>query len=157
MTPGAQLASLLAREIECVEQLREVLDRERLALLEADAPALEQVTREKNRVLGNQVEATRLRLEYIEQSGLAASGEPMDTFIAASDNGQELAECRQQLQELARQCHEANRNNGRMIARKQQHTLGALGILRQSETASPTYSGVGGALDNRSSRLLGKA
>lgn len=157
MTPGQQLAALFDRELVCLRQLRDVLGREQQALLEVDVLALEQATREKNQVLVEQVELARQRQEFSDRAGISDDNDALQAFFSGCENRAELVECRTALQALARQCHEANRSNGRMIAQKQQHTQGALGILRQVEPAAPTYSGDGDAQGGRSSRLLGKA
>jgi len=142
---AAQLAELFDLELGCLGELRDVLAAERSALLGGDIPALEEITRRKSEILERQSGAARQRREW-----LATAGSSLPEAAAA--------ERRQALQVLAQQCHEANRDNGRVIARKQQHTAAALGILRQSDAAgSTTYSGAGSAVDASSSRLLGKA
>ncbi|MFK7974844.1 MAG: flagellar export chaperone FlgN, partial [Halioglobus sp.] len=50
-----------------------------------------------------------------------------------------------------------NRENGRLILQKQQHTQSALNILRQNADQGPTYSGRGLADSSEDSRTLGKA
>ena len=150
-----QLAALFAAELSGMRQLRDILHREYRALVDADVVALEQVTGEKNQVLSRQSELNRQRQEYLDRSGLGAGG--LEDFLSTCDNAGQLRDSQQELKVLAQQCHEANRSNGRVIVQKQQHTLGALSILRRSEPCSPTYSGEGNAVDDASNRLLGKA
>ena len=139
------LADLFDLEMACLRELRDILALERSALLAGDIPALEEVTGRKGEILERQSTAAQQRRTW-----LAGEGQALPEAAAAQR--------KQALQELAQQCHEANRDNGRVIARKQQHTAAALGILRQSDAAgSATYSGAGSAVDAGSSRLLGKA
>lgn len=141
----AHLADLFDLELGCLGELRDILAQERAALLAGDIPALEEITCRKGEILERQSGAAQQRREW-----LATAGHALPEAAAAQR--------KQALQELAQQCHEANRDNGRVIARKQQHTVAALGILRQSDAAgSTTYSGAGSAVDASSSRLLGKA
>ena len=146
-----QLVDLFDLELGCLRELRDVLALERAALLDRDIPALEEVTSRKTLILERHSEAAKQRREWLARAGQAQPGSP--DAVSADVNLR-----RQELRELARQCHEANRNNGRVIARKQQHTTAALGILRQSDAAVPaTYSVAGSTVDTSSSRLLGKA
>lgn len=146
-----QLAGLFESELDCLRELRDILALERAALLDRDIPALEEVTGRKVRILERHSDAARQRREWLARTGQELPGSP--DAVSADVNLRT-----QELQELAQQCHEANRNNGRVIARKQQHAAAALGILRQSDAAVPaTYSGAGNTVDTSSSRLLGKA
>ena len=139
-----QLADLLDLELGCLHELRDILALERAALLGRDIPALEEATSRKARILERHSDAAQQRRELSGNTEVASANVDLR---------------RQELQELARQCHEANRNNGLLIARKQQHTAAALGILRQSDDPVPaTYSGAGSTVGAAgSSRLLGKA
>ncbi|MCB1679433.1 MAG: flagellar protein FlgN [Halioglobus sp.] len=155
--PGRQLAQFLEREQDSLQRLRDVLSRERRALLEADVPALEAATAEKHRALQQQAEAVARRRDYLQRAGFADTAQGLTDCIAGCDDHSQLRAVQAALQTLARTCRDANRDNGRLISRKQQQTRGALDILRRSDGAAPTYTGGGNAVAAASGRLLGKA
>jgi len=157
MISGDQLAALFDGELACLRQLHDSLSREYEALLAADAPGIERATQAKTRALADQVKLTQRRQEYLGHAGFEATSQDLDAGIRGCDNARQLLDLRSELSALGQQCHDANRVNGRLIAQKQQQTLGALKILRQADQNPSIYSGAGGSVDGSSNRLLGKA
>ena len=154
---GDHLAELFEAELACLRQLHGSLRREYEALLAADSAAIELATQAKTQVLSSQADLTRRRQEYLGQAGFEATSHGLDCLIRSCDNTGQLLDMLSELSALGQQCHHANRVNGRLIAQKQQQTLGALNILRRADQSPATYSGAGGAVDSGSNRLLGKA
>lgn len=156
---GQNLADALAQEVVCLEQLSDILVRERKALVERDPAALEQVTADKSRCLENQARANRLRRAISDPllSGADVQEANLDTVFARFENYQQLTELHRRFRDVADDCQQLNRGNGRLIARQQQHTRDALKVLQRSDTQGPTYSPRGPAGDNPSKRILGTA
>lgn len=157
MQAQEQLRALLDQEVENLQSLKTILQREYDALLDSDIGALEQVTGLKNQALSIQAGLTNNRGRLVTSILGNAEEDRLAQYVAASGNTQ-LENLFSRLSALARQCHELNRTNGRLIAQRQQHTLGALDILRHTDSTGATYS-LSGKADSadQSGRTLGKA
>lgn len=156
MMQEQQLASLLNQETSSLQQLQNILQLEYDALMGTDIGAIERATSNKNQALENQAEATRSRKNFIAQSGADETEEGIQQLIASYSNCDELASAYSNMLSLARQCHETNRANGRLITEKQHQARMALNIIRQTDNHLPTYSGQGKAMDAPTTRSLGK-
>ncbi|HDY82119.1 MAG: hypothetical protein DRQ65_00235 [Gammaproteobacteria bacterium] len=157
MIPEQQLASLLSREINCLQMLLDILNQEYNALISADINAIEQATTAKNQALATQAEITQSRRNMTIQSSFSGTNEGLQQLIATCENQKELSASFSLLSSLARQCKITNRSNGRLILQKQQQARGALDIIRQSDHNTPTYSGQGKTTAILDTRSLGKA
>jgi len=157
MKSGQQLSSLLNHETISLNHLRGVLEQEYEALSGPDIAAVEGAIAAKNQALANQADATMSRKNFAAQSCGDQSDEGMRGLIASCENRSELEPVFFDLLQLAAQCHEANRINGRLIMEKQQQALRALNIVRQTDSHLPTYSGQGKATTTPAARSFGKA
>ncbi len=157
MKTEQQLTSLFDQETSSLQQLWDVLQQEYTALTGTDIGAVERATSNKNRALANQANATSSRKKFAAQSGAGDSIEEMQQLIANFSNCDELASSFSTLLSLAKQCHQANRDNGRLIVEKQQQAVLALDVLRQVDSTLATYSGQGRAISKPATRSLGKA
>ena len=157
MKTEQQLTALFDQETSSLQQLWDVLQEEHTALTGTDIEAVERATSNKNRALANQANATSARIKYAAQSGAGDSIEEMRQLIASFSNSDELAGSFSTLVSLAKECHQANRNNGRLIVEKQQQAALALDVLRQVDSNLATYSGQGRAVSKSATRSLGKA
>tara|TARA_R110002110_G_scaffold405241_1_gene624181 strand:- start:15378 stop:15863 length:486 start_codon:yes stop_codon:yes gene_type:complete len=153
----ADLKQLLQNELEALRRLADVLQQEQQALLDNDVPAIEVATREKNDALAQQADGAARRADALATLGFVAERQTLRSFLERAADADELLALQGALNDLAAQCHEDNRNNGRLIAQRQQQSQGALKVLRQMDGAAPTYSGSGDAVESGASRLLGKA
>ena len=122
-----------------------------------DIAAIEHATVSKNRALAIQADATNSRRSFTVQFGVGESEAEIQQLIADCENRKQLTSSFSELISLAQQCHEANRANGRLIAEKQQQTLQALNIIRQTDSNLPTYTGRGEAINTPGTRSLGRA
>jgi len=157
MKPGQQLSSLLHRETKVLNHLHYVLEQEYKALSDTDIEAVESATSAKNLALADQTDATISRQNFAAQSCGDKTDEGMRRLIANCDNHNELERLFSDLLQLATQCHDANRINGRLIMKKQQQAQRAINIVRQTDNNLPTYSGQGKATITPSARSFGKA
>lgn len=157
MLQEQQFGSLLNDETTAMLYLKDVLQQEYQALLDGDISVIECVTERKNQALIAQDQSTQSRKYFAAQCCADPSEAGVAQLIASYSNRGELEASFTQLSSLAKQCQEANRANGRLIAEKQQQALMALDILRQTNKTMPTYSVQGKADSTPSSKSLGKA
>ena len=153
-----QLASLMSREITCLQTLSAILQREYDALLTTDTSELEQIVTEKNQALAAQAESSQARIQFtLQQTGNGTENELQQLIEASGAVKHGLEASFAEITSLARQCQEANRRNGRLISQKQQQAQSALNILRQTDNTPATYSGQGDTTNQQRGRSLGKA
>lgn len=152
-----QLASLLDREIECLEMLLAILKQEHDALVNADIEAIERATITKNQTLATQSEAIQDRQNMTMQASFSGTTNGLLQLIPTCENQEELSTAFSRLSSLTQQCQTSNRANGRLIKKKQEQARSALDVIRQTDHDTPTYSGQGKTTSNQGSRSLGKA
>ena len=152
-----QIAALLNHEVASLDRLQDVLKQEYDALLSADIEAIERATSGKNLALKTQADATQARQRLTISSSFSGTEEGLQQLLASCDNREQLVPLYSRLVSLAKQCHASNRTNGRLIMQKQQQTLGALNIIRQTNSDAATYSGQGKTMATGATRTLGKA
>ncbi|MFT6276601.1 MAG: flagellar biosynthesis/type III secretory pathway chaperone [Halioglobus sp.] len=157
MLQEQQFSLLLTDETTALQYLGDILKQEYQALLEGDIAVIENVTGKKNEALANQAQCMKSRKYFAAQCSADPSDTGMEQLIDSYSNSDDLTASFALLTSLARECHDANRTNGRLIAEKQQQALLALDILRQTKKTIPTYSVQGKADNTPSSKSLGKA
>ncbi len=152
-----QLLSLFSSEVQSLRNLLAILLQEHNALTKTDIGALETATTTKNQALRIQADATKVRRTFIANAFGLQSDDEVKSIIDSCDNSQELTALYTELTTTAKQCHEANRLNGRLIAEKHQQTLRALNVIRQTDNNMPTYSSHGKTTAGSVGKSLGKA
>jgi flagellar biosynthesis/type III secretory pathway chaperone len=157
MDLGQSLLTLLDEEVASLEALHAILQQEKQALLAADVPLIETLTATKNRALDKQSEITRQRQLFTEQHTRQPLPYALQALIEKSGASPGLTENMERLTALTEQCRDLNRDNGGLIQQRQQHTQGALQVLRQTGDNGSTYSGRGKTEANNRPRTLGKA
>jgi flagella synthesis protein FlgN len=157
MDQAQQLLSLITGELTSLEALQRILQQEQQALLAADVTSIEALTAQKNRALDQQSDITRQRQLFTQQHAGVNSIAALQHMATRLGMAQDIAGPLKKLQVLADQCRNLNRDNGRLIQQRQQHTQGALQVLRQSGDAPATYSGRGKTEAANRPRTLGKA
>lgn len=152
-----QLRALLDQEVENLQSLLDILTREYDSLARSDVASLEQGTALKNQALSIQAGLASKRHHLVTTHLGSHSDKQLSEYVARSGDAS-LQAAFSRLSELAEQCHDKNRSNGRLIAQKQAQTRGALDILRHTDSSSATYSHSGkAATSEKSGRSLGKA
>jgi len=157
---GQRLAEALADEVASMELLAEILQRENLALIDRDSEVLQQVTADKNHALKVQSQKNALRRSISDPLTADIEGEQqaLEVVFQQFSNGDELIALLRRFKDIAAECQQVNRSNGRLIARQQQHTQEALAVLQRTDgSADPTYSQRGPAGNTPSKRILGTA
>jgi len=157
MIPGKKLATVLEGEIDNLKTLQSILDREYEALADANIPAIEALSAEKNRALNTQAELANTRQDILQQHSFNDTPDALLRFIGECDNRETLSNAYQQLSTLAAGCRDSNRANGRLISQKQRQAVGALDVLRKTDSKSSIYSSQGKtSLAQEKGRTLGK-
>lgn len=157
MTLGQQLSGALTHELNCLEQLLDVLKLEHDALCCADIKALERATVAKNEALAAQLGAESAREKILSDWSFDSTWGGIKQFIAKCDNREQLSGFLSRLQSLTEQCHANNRINGRLIRQKQDQASNALNVIRQTGNTESFYSGQGKTTATQINRSLGKA
>ncbi|MFT6285471.1 MAG: flagellar biosynthesis/type III secretory pathway chaperone [Alcanivorax sp.] len=157
MTELEQLLSILNQEKGGLRQLLAALKQEHNALLAADIDAIEAATGVKNQALEEHSKTTNTRRLHVAKNTSDPSDESLRQWVESTGDSSELTLAFSGLVQLAQDCHESNRNNGRLIVARQTQARGALNIIRQTDSLPPTYSGQGKAAPSTGSRFLGKA
>lgn len=157
MSELQQLLSILNQETSGLQQLLVALKQEHNALLAADIEAIETTTVTKNQALEAYSKTTNTRRLHVAKHTSDPSDESLRQWVDRTENNSELVVAFSLLVQLAQECQESNRNNGRLIATRQEQARGALNIIRQTDTLPPTYSGQGKAAPSSSTRTLGRA
>jgi len=156
---AAALARQLEREVDSLQHLQDILQRENRALVAADVTAIESLAGEKSTQLSHQAELWHARQALLRDAGIAATETALQAFVTATAERDALQHALSHIAELAARCREDNRGNGRLIAQRQRRAQGALDILRGADTpGTDTYSNTGAAAHKGStSRSLGRA
>ena len=157
MVSPDQVRGLLDQEVENLQSLLSILRREHDALVNSDVEALEQITGLKNQALSIQANLTNSRQKLLASTQGGAVNDQLADYVASGDDST-LEALYMRLSSLAEECHSQNRTNGRLIGQKHQLTLGALDILRHTDSKGATYSLSGKASGpDQTGRSLGKA
>lgn len=157
MASGEKLATILQREIDNLNTLQSIVDREYEALADANIPAIEALIAEKNRALHTQAELAKSRQDIVQQHSFDDTPDGLLRFIDECDNRDTLSTAYRHLSTLARDCRDSNRANGRLISQKQRHAADALDVLRKTDSKSSLYSSQGKtSLAGEKGRTLGK-
>ena len=157
MSLGQQLNTLLAHETECLLQLLDILGQEHAALLAGDIDGIEHATAIKNEALASQAQVTESRQHLVSLSSFDNSEAGLQELIAHCENSEQIGDAYTRLNALALQCRAGNRTNGRLIMQRQEQARGALNVIRQTGSTTPTYSGQGKTMAAQATRSLGKA
>ncbi len=151
-----ELKDRLTAELTTLQALWKALQAEEKALLGNAVDALEDATRTKNAALLAHRDSQQLRLRWTTEAGLATDL-PLSQLITEVSTDISLEALVNDLAELASRCQDANRRNGGLILRLQDHTRGALQVLR-GDTPEPDVYSLSGAQERRvDGKSLGKA
>lgn len=119
-----ELKKVLVQDIQQLERLADVLNREKDELKSAGIPALERLTEEKNEILKTVRERARRKIHLLVEMGFQPKNSNPSQFIRAAGLD-ELAQLWSDAQARLRDCHNLNSVNGRIIGNLQQR-LGRL-------------------------------
>ena len=131
-----ELNHTLDRQIAGLEAVRTALESERLALESRDTQALEQATSAK--IAGLEI------VETMDRRRRELSESVDEATLSASGSTPELLQRVSRVEQLARDCDQANKLNGALINVQQKLVSRTLQVLRRGDAAGPsTYSSDG--------------
>ncbi|WP_404420010.1 flagella synthesis protein FlgN [Marinospirillum sp.] len=152
---------LLLVAISNLKQLLQVVEQEHQLLQSAPETAeeLETLTEHKTALLQQVEQDVDQRKAFLEQQGLKADMEGLESFLASlpEANARALRQGWNQLVSLLEKVHQKNNVNGRLINRAMQHFDMLLSAMQATQTKIRVYHPSGGAGDLNIPRNLGKA
>lgn len=159
MTPSPELVSdMLAQDQSDIEQLQQLLEREREALAQRDHSALPELIETKSQRLSALGKHALQRQNWLRSAGLSCDHEGWLHWLDQNPALRSQRDDWDALAERFRHCREQNEINGKIIARAQ-HTLERLlDVMRgQPEGAPELYNAKGRAGNVGGSGTLIKA
>lgn len=151
-----RMTMLFDLEIESVTELLRILRDERRALMGHDAQAIEQVTQEKLRHLGDIEDWGRKREGLLRNAGYPNTREGIERYLADRQDA-ELNKQWRALEQLLYECQQQNEVNGSVVSLSRRHVQRALGILRGLPAEQGLYNANGNAEESPTSKTLATA
>jgi flagella synthesis protein FlgN len=129
-----KLLELFNEDINTAEQLLELIETEFQTLSERDLGSLQEILSQKLPLLALLEQHGKARSQLLINLNLSASREGLLALAETSEQGQQLLERGDALNELLERCRTANERNGRLIRTSQKSASETLNILRGSDT-----------------------
>ena len=151
-----ELKTLLSEDIRQLEALADALQREKQVLSSPDITPLQQITEQKNALLGNIRERARLKIRLLVSMGYRPdSGEP-SRFIRAGGM-EELYTLWKAADQKLRECQTVNQNNGRVVGHLQKRLTRLTDIFRGASAQQKLYGAQGQQTSVSSRTILASA
>ncbi len=136
------LKTLLSQDVSQLDTLAGILGREKTCLATSDLEALNELTREKNDLLGAIRERAKQKIRTLVQMGYhPESGEP-SRFIRSAGLS-DLFQLWQEADQKLRACQTLNQNNGRVITHLQKRLTRLTDIFRGANGQQKLYGARG--------------
>ena len=155
-TTEQTLELVLQQEMQCTEQLLQVLAAERAALAERDMATLEQTTRKKLEHSQSLEKLDAQREEIISMLGFDTGRSGVTQCFSSLPKANKLANLWQQILKNVEACKTGNLINGGILESGRQQVEQALSILRGQGAANTLYTPGGTSSTNLGNRKLGK-
>lgn len=150
------LKTLLAQDISQLDELADLLGKEKTLLGKSDLRQLEALTQEKNRLLGAIRERAKQKIRTLVQMGYRPdNGEP-SRFIRSAGLI-EVTELWQQADRKLKTCQALNQTNGRVISHLQKRLSRLTDIFRGATGQQKLYGARGEQTSVSSSTVLASA
>ncbi|MEE3170634.1 MAG: flagellar protein FlgN [Pseudomonadota bacterium] len=150
------LKTLLAQDISQLDELADLLGKEKTLLGNSDLRQLEALTQEKNRLLGAIRERAKQKIRTLVQMGYRPeNGEP-SRFIRSAGLI-DVTELWQQADSKLKTCQTLNQTNGRVISHLQKRLSRLTDIFRGATGQQKLYGARGEQTSVSSSTVLASA
>lgn len=150
------LKTLLSQDLSQLDELAEVLSKEKTCLGGSDFQALNTLTQSKNQLLGAIRERARQKIRVLVNMGYRPeNGEP-SRFIQSAGLS-ELFDLWQQADQKLRACQALNQTNGRVIGHLQKRLSRLTDIFRGSTGQQKLYGAKGQQTSVSSTTVLASA
>ncbi|WP_323752276.1 flagellar protein FlgN [Marinobacter sp.] len=137
-----ELKTLLSEDLRQLEGLADLLLREKQALSSPDISPLQELTNEKNQILGAIRDRARQKIHLLVSMGYRPeSGEP-SRFIRAGGMD-ELYQLWKAADQKLRECQTLNQNNGRVLSHLQKRLARVTDIFRGASSQQKLYGAQG--------------
>jgi len=143
-----EISQLITTEVQLMTSLLDVLQLEEQTLVDNNAEKLEQVTSQKNLVLGDIIAIEKQRNQLLSQLGYSIDSEGIKSFLDTTTSTPSVEQSWNTLLELSAKAKENNRTNGLLIGRQMARNQSALNTLQQSDQTGGVYGADGQARSN---------
>lgn len=159
MKPSPDLVSaMLTEDVAYIEQLRQLLERERAALEARQHTLLPELIEGKNQLLAALGQHALQRQNWLRSANLEANHEGWLKWLSQNPKTHGQAEQWNSLADQFRACRELNEINGKIINRAQQTMGQLLNLLRGQDNSAPElYNAKGQPGGGSGSQTLVKA
>ncbi len=154
-----ELAQMLSEEQSTVDQLKQVLKQESVALTQHDIKAIETSASVKSKLLKSFSKQVQARLRYLSTQKLDASESGLFDLLNSLDTPQQ-ASIKQQWLTLKKDFKSLllqNETNGAVIQHSQARNRSLLNILHGNKNQPNLYNESGAAQTQANSHILGEA
>jgi flagella synthesis protein FlgN len=136
------LKDFLSQDIRQLQDLAETLRTEKACLSTSDLRALNELTAEKNRLLGDIRERAKAKIHALVAMGYRPdSGEPSRFILSAGLV--DTHELWKQADARLKECHALNQNNGRVVSHMQKRLSRLADIFRGTTGQQKLYGAKG--------------
>ena len=151
-----ELKTLLNEDIRQLDALVDLLLREKEALASSDIAPLQELTEEKNRILGAIRDRARQKIHLLVDIGFRPdTGEP-SRFIRAAGMD-DLYQLWKTADHKLRECQSLNQNNGRVVGHLQKRLARVTDIFRGASSQQKLYGAQGQQTNVASSTVFASA
>lgn len=147
-----ELKNLLRLDVQQLEVLADVLQKEKNCLTNPDSRVLESLTQEKNKLLGGIRERAKQKIHALVAMGYQQNSGDPSRFIRSAGLD-DLYALWQEADTKLRECHALNENNGRIISHLQKRLVRLADIFRGASGQQKLY-GASGQQTTVSSRTV---
>lgn len=140
---AATLVHLIKQEEQNVQQLEELLQHEKTALLERQFQHLQQYLQLKRQLLAILEKNATQRQQVLAQMQLPASADGWRELLRKADKSGQATERWQQLEVLLRNCHRLNAVNEKLTHRTHMAASQMMDILRGAHNQPKLYTDTG--------------
>jgi len=137
------LLQLIEDDIAPMQELRDLLNQEAIALHGRDMPLLEQILARKQSLIILLEQHGQRRSQLLASLGLSADRSGVQAVAAQSPRGEALLQRLDMLSQLMDECQQVNQANGRIIQVQQHVTNNQIRILQGGDSPS-LYDSRGG-------------
>ncbi|MBB5320404.1 flagella synthesis protein FlgN [Marinobacter oulmenensis] len=150
------LKQLLQEDIRQLDNLTDVLSREKTTLSSSDISELQGITSEKNAILEAIRERAKRKIHLLVSMGYKPTAGAPSRFIRAAGMD-DLYQLWQQADEKLRACQSLNQNNGRVVGHLQKRLGRLTDIFRGASSQQKLYGAKGEQTRVSSSTVLASA
>lgn len=156
MASIVDLKDLLSRDVQQLEQLTNILRKEKSCLSSSDLSKLQELTAEKNQLLDQLRERARQKIRVLVAIGYQPDKGTPSRFIQSTGQA-ELYELWKRADQQMQECKTLNQNNGRVISHLQKRLSRLTSIFRGAAGQQKLYGAKGECTTVSGTNILASA